>query len=86
MSKKFIEVSNCWNLGGRTEVDGREIFKAKKEESYYTILENGIFLKGYGDGRFEDEDTGEEYARVYLNEYDDDGELEQGELIGYCKV
>lgn len=86
MIKRFIEVSNCWNLGERTPVDGCEIFLEKKEYTDYIELENGVWLKSYGDGRYCDEDTDEYYAAVYLNEYDEDDESVQGYLIGYCKV
>ena len=87
MSKKFIEVSNSWCLGEHTPVDGREIFLEKKEYTNYIELENGVWLKSYGDGRYIDEDTDEYYAAVFFNEYDDeDDEFSQGDLIGYCKV
>ena len=83
---KRTEISNCWTLE-TIEYDGRKLFTSVKEYSDMVELENGEWLKDLGDGRYHiDNDESSRFAAVYDNEYDEDGELLQGDLIGYCEV
>ena len=48
-------------------------------------LENGELLHSMRDGRYIDE-NGNQWEALLLQEYDDDGEPYNGELIGYIKI
>ena len=64
-----------------------EILKGKSYKIYddYIELENGELLHSMRDGRYIDE-NGNQWEALLLQEYDDDGEPYNGELIGYIKI
>ena len=66
---------------------GMEILKGKscKINDNYIELENGELLHSMRDGRYIDE-NGKQWEAFLLQEYDDEGEPYNGELIGYIKI
>lgn len=64
-----------------------EILKGKsyKINDDYIELENGELLHSVRDGRYIDE-SGNQWEALLLQEYDDEGEPYNGELIGYIKI
>jgi len=89
--KCFIEVSDCHHIGERLDMGYQlEIVRHKKDHAYDCVeLENGVWLRGCGDGRYYNSDkdkSDEKWACVMLSRYDEDGEYDQGELLGYTIV
>ena len=66
---------------------GMEILKGKscKINDDYIELENGELLHSMRDGRYIDENSNR-WEALLLQEYDDEGEPYNGELIGYIKI
>lgn len=79
------EIINCHTLENQKIAEDMVILKAIKEDSQYVWLENGTVIKDMGDGRYYDKEE-LSYAAVMDNEYDENGELIQGEVIGYVEV
>lgn len=83
---KKIEISNCWSFE-TIEYDGRPIYEIEKEYANVVFLKNGDWLVSCGDGRYHlDGDDTKLYAAVFNNEYDENGEYNQGYLLGFCEV
>lgn len=67
-----------------------EIVKEAKGNKYLDrriALEDGTWLYSYGDGRYcTDGDEQENWAAVLMGTFDEDGELEEEELLGYTRI
>lgn len=76
-------ISDCFNLGSERLYDGEQLLEAVREYGDYIDLENGVTIKGTGDGRYyNDADDLDRYAAVY----DWDEGLDEGELVGYVHL
>jgi len=86
MTKRYIEVSNCHEIGSRYDMGfALEIVKGVDVGNSMIKLENGLFLKDMGDGRFYCSDSNDRWALVLLNEYDGN-DLIQGDELGYTNI
>lgn len=88
--KRILMVSDAHSLRPFDMGNELEIVKSKKEYDRQIELENGVWLKDMGDGRYyTDGDDTKRWAGVYIYETEEiDGEREymSGELLGYTRV
>lgn len=76
-------ISDCFNLGSERIYDCEQILTARQEYGEYVDLDNGVTIKGTGDGRYYNNANDlDRYAAVY----DWDEELDEGELLGYVQL
>lgn len=80
-------INNCFTLT-EDEFTGGEVYKGKEQENNMIELENGIWLKSCGDGRYyTDNDDMKRWATVETIEFDKDGEVVQTiDFKGYIEV
>ena len=77
-----VEINNCFTLE-IIEYNG-SVIKGQFRDNKSVELENGIWLRSMGDGRYYD-DKGNSYCEVTRNIYDDDDNIIEGELIGWAE-
>ena len=76
----FSEIEDVFTLD--TEIVKGEYCKTNDD---YIVLENGELIKSCRDGRYIGDDEAQ-WEALLLQEFDDDDEPYQGELIGYVKT
>lgn len=82
--KRVIRISADRDINMGVEL---EIVKGVSRDNDMVELENGVWLKGYRDGRdHTDGNEFEEWAGVHIYEVDDDGEIIEGKLLGYTII
>jgi hypothetical protein len=81
MTERTI-LNDCFKLEN-VEYDGK-VIKGDFRDGKNVELENGVWLRSMGDGRYYD-DKGISYCEVTHNVYDGDDNIVEGELIGWAE-
>lgn len=86
MTKTLI--NDCFNLGAEHFYNGEKCFQGVDRGQNMIELENGIWLKSYGDGRYyKDDDENSKWATVEVMEFDENGDILQSiEFLGYTEL
>lgn len=87
--KRYIKICDAFATGRAVEMGTElEIFKGTDHEPGNMVeLENGIWLRGFRDGRFvTDDDEAERWAMVYILAEDEEGEIVDSEYLGYTRL
>lgn len=88
--KRYIKICNAFNTAHAVNMGTQlEIFRGKAHDYDYIELENGIWLKGYRDGRYTSATEGcesERWAVVQILEENEDGDILSGEVLGFTRL
>lgn len=86
MTKTLI--NDCFNLGEEHIYNGEKCYAGAERSGGLVELENGIWLKSMGDGRYyKDDDENRRWATVQTIEFDENGEVDQSiDFLGYTEI